>query len=609
MRASLPRLPCPLFALLVLLILAAPIARGDSPAAETRRLHELMDVLYEEELRFSPEYLTKLGRRELQDRLDDYSEAGELAYLEWYRDSVARLQDAFDREALDPEGKLSWDFWHFRLERLEDNWRFRDHPYVLTQVSAQHTALPQLLINYHEVGSATDMRAYISRLQAIETALDQLRKRAAAAAAEGIRPPRFAYDYVIRQSGQILEGAPFDDSGKDSVLWADASRKIDALLATESIDADTAAGLRDAAREALETHVGPAYRALSDWYQADRANADAVAEGVHALPEGDAWYANRIREYTTLTMDAEEIHALGLSEVTRIRGAMEEIMQAVEFEGTLAEFFHFIREDQRFYYPDTEAGREAIIEETRDYLARIEPLLPQYFGRLPKTPLEVRRVEAFRERDGGAAFYEQGTPDATRPGVYYMHLSDMRANNRTDLQTTAYHEGSPGHHMQVALSLENQDLPAFRRNVWYSAYGEGWALYSELLAAEMGVYDDPYMEFGRLAAEIFRAIRLVVDTGMHARGWSQERAVQYMLDNSAMPESQVRSEIERYLVWPGQALSYKMGMQHILALREQARASLGEDFDIRGFHDVVLGGGSLPLPLLTQQVERWVAPQ
>lgn len=594
---------------LVLLALLPMAGVASSPAGETARLHEFLDTLYEEELRYSPEHLTKLGRRELYGKLDDYSAAGEQAFLEWYRDSVVRLQDAFDYAALDRQGQLSWDFWHYRLERLEENRRFRHHPYVITQVNAHHTSLPQLLINYHEVSSEADMRAYVSRLRAFDRALTQLLERSKAAAARGIRPPRFAYDYVIRQSEQVLHGAPFDESGDASVLWADARDKVAALRDSGSIDESAAQALREQAREALVEQVGPAYRRLIAWYRDDRERADAEPAGVHSLPEGADWYANRIREYTTLDLDAKTVHATGLKEVARIREAMLEIMEKTGFQGSLAEFFVFVREDDRFYYPDTEAGREAFVEETRDYLERIETRLPEWFGTLPDTPLEVRRVEAFRERDGGAAFYEQGTPDGSRPGVYYMHLSDMQGNNRTDLQTTAYHEGLPGHHMQVALSLENQELPAFRRNVWYSAYGEGWALYSELLAAEMGVYDNPYNDFGRLAGEIFRAIRLVVDTGLHAKGWSQEQAVQYMLDNSPIPESKARSEIERYLVWPGQALSYKIGMEHILALRQEARAALGEDFDIRGFHDAVLRAGSLPLPLLSVRVQRWIEEQ
>lgn len=587
-----------------------PVATlANSPAEETRRLHEFLDRLYEEELRFSPEYLTRLGRRELYGELDDYSEAGEQAFLAWYRDSVARLRNSFDYDTLDGEGQRSWDFWHYRLQRLEENWRFRDHAYVITQASDHHTSLPQLLINYHKVSSEADMQAYISRLRAIDRALAQLLARSRASAEKGIRPPRFAYDYVIQQSGQILQGAPFDESGEASVLWADAQAKIAALQDAGHIDDDSANALRDQARQALVDGVGPAYRQLIDWYREDRDQADAVPVGVHSLPDGSDWYRNRIHEYTTLELDAESIHATGLREVARLREAMLAVMQATGFDGSLAEFFVFVREDERFYYPDTDAGRKAMIAETEDYLERIESRLPEWFGTLPTIPLEVRRVESFRERDGGAAFYEQGTPDGSRPGVYYMHLSDMRSNNRTDLQTTAYHEGLPGHHMQIALSLENQSLPAFRRNVWYSAYGEGWALYSELLAAEMGVYDDPYNDFGRLAGEIFRAIRLVVDTGLHAKGWSQEQAVQYMLENSPIPEAKARSEIERYLVWPGQALSYKIGMNHILELREQARAALGEDFDIRGFHDAVLAAGSLPLPLLSARVEQWIGEQ
>jgi uncharacterized protein (DUF885 family) len=303
------------------------------------------------------------------------------------------------------------------------------------------------------------------------------------------------------------------------------------------------------------------------------------------------------------------VHELGLREVARIKGEMEAIKTAVGFEGDLSEFFDFIRTDERFYYPNTDEGREAYLSDTRAFLAEIEQKLPDWFGRLPKTGLEVKRVEAFREVDGGAQHYQPGTPDGSRKGVYYVHMSDMSAYSKTDMETVAYHEASPGHHMQVSIAQELEGVPEFRTQARFSVYSEGWALYSEKLAGEMGQFQDPYMDFGRLTAEMWRAIRLVVDTGLHARGWSQEQAVQYFFDNSAIPEGAVRSEVRRYLTFPGQATSYKVGMLKIEELRARAEAALGEAFDIRGFHDEVLGGGALPMPLLEERIDHWIAVQ
>ncbi|MBN7798064.1 DUF885 domain-containing protein [Parahaliea mediterranea] len=588
---------------LPLFTLAAPLWAE----TESERLTRWLDDRYEEELAFSPMGLTELGRKQQYDQIDDYSEAALDAELAWQLGTVDDLRERFDYGALEPEAKVSYDYWVYRAERASNQAKWRRHDYVLDPVTSSHTDLPQFMINYHKVDTVQDMRDYIARLSGVARALGQLQARAAVAAGEGIRPPRFAYGVVIEQSRGMITGAPFENEGNPAPLWSDVLAKTAALREAGLVDDAQMQALRDRARAALVDEVGPAYRTLIAWLQQDRANADAQARGVHGLPDGGAYYAHRLRQYTTTDLSAEQVHQLGLEEVARIRGEMEAIREQVGFEGDLDAFFEYVRSDDRFYYPNTDAGRQAFIDETRHYLELIEDKLPQYFGILPKAGLEVRRVEAFRERDGASAFYEPGTADGSRPGVYYMHLSDMRANNRTDLQTTAYHEGDPGHHMQGSIALEREDLPLFRTNVWYSAYGEGWALYSELLAWEMGVYDNPYYDFGRLGAEIFRAIRLVVDTGMHAKGWSEERAVRYMLDNSAIPEASVRSEIQRYLVWPGQATSYKVGMLKILELRERAREALGDDFDIRDFHDLVLGGGSLPLDILERRVDEWIA--
>ncbi|MBA6412451.1 DUF885 domain-containing protein [Parahaliea sp. F7430] len=577
--------------------------------SESERLKQWLDARYEEELKFSPMTLTKLGRKQQYADIDDFSEAAWQTQLQWQLATLDSLREDFDYQALDADARVSYDYWIYRAERAQAQHQWLSHHYVFDQVTGLHTAFPQFMISYHGVESEQDMLDYIARLEGIARALGQLQRRAEAAAKQNIRPPRFAFDIVLEQSRAVLSGAPFDESDEAAPWWRDAKSKIDALQSAGKIDAARAELLKQQAQEAFGKHIQPAYQQLISWLEQDRLKADQQPKGVASLSDGAAYYEYQLSSYTTTDLTAQQVHELGLAEVARIRDEMSAIIKQVEFDGSLAEFFDFVRSDEQFYYPNTEQGRQEFIDESRHYLDVIESKLPQYFGILPKADLEVRRVEAFRERDGAAAFYETGTADGSRPGVYYMHLSDMRANNRSDLQTTAYHEGSPGHHMQSSIALERDDLPLFRSNEWYSAYGEGWALYAEYLAWEMGVYDNPYYNFGRLGGEIFRAIRLVVDTGLHALGWSEEQAVQYMLDNSAIPETSVRSEIQRYLVWPGQATSYKIGMLKFLELREQASSTLGEDFDIRAFHDLVLGGGSLPLSILERRVGEWIQEQ
>lgn len=590
--------------LIAVCIVVAPFTLAQSPDQATQRLHDWLDEQYAEELRFTPEKLTSLGSKALYDKLNDYSLAGEQRRLDWLRQSVASMRETFDPATLDNEGRLSFDFWAYRLQRAEDSLEFSDHRYVFSQISAPHVQLPKLLINDHRVDTESDLQAYIRRLNAIGVAMRQNLERAKTAADRGIRAPRFAYDMVIDQASRVISGVPFDDSGTHSALWTDALRKIDALLQTSVINARAASDYETRVRDALLGPFQAGYNDVIAWLREDRAETAERAQGAHALPRGDAFYTERLRYNTTTDLSADDIHAIGKAEVKRLQTEMNGILQRVDFEGSLQEFFSFVRDSPQFYKPDTDTGRQHYMAETKAFLDDVEKILPDYFGLLPETDLVVRRVESFRETDGGAAHYVNGTPDGARPGVYYLHLSDMRSNNLTGLQTTAYHEGNPGHHMQISIAQENQRLPQFRRNTWYSAYGEGWALYAEQVAAEMGLFTDPYNDFGRLTAEIFRAIRLVVDTGLHHLGWSEEQAVQYMLENSALSEGKVRSEIRRYIAWPGQATSYKVGMLKILQLRQNAQTTLGERFDIRGFHDAVLGSGALPLHLLERRVQQ-----
>jgi len=336
-------------------------------------------------------------------------------------------------------------------------------------------------------------------------------------------------------------------------------------------------------------------------------HADAQARGAGALPQGQAFYNARLALFTTTDMTADEIHALGLKEVARIHAGMEAIKNRIGFKRTLREFFTFMREDPQFFFPNTDEGREGYLQAARDHLAFIKARLPGYFGILPKADLEVKRVEPFREQPGAAQHYFPGTPDGSRPGVYYAHLSDMKAMPKHQLEVIAYHEGHPGHHMQISIQQELQNLPTFRTQSGYTAYSEGWGLYAEFLAREMGAYKDPYSEFGRLSSEIWRAIRLVVDTGIHAKGWTEQQAVEYFTANSPSAAGAIRSEVQRYIVIPGQATAYKVGMQKILELREKATKTLGDRFDIKGFHDTVLGGGAMPLDILERRVDDWIA--
>ena len=581
-------------------------AARDAAASESARLNAWLDARFEEELRFSPIFETILGRKTDYDKIDDVSEAADDMRLAWRETSVADLKRTFDYARLTPEAKTSYDLWVYALERAEKAKPFRRRYYVFTQMDGPQTSLPEALINFHRVDDAGDIRAYITRIDGVARAIGQYVERAKLAAAEGVHAPRFADTFVLEQARALVTGAPFDGAG-DAPLWADAKTKIDALAAAGKIDAAAADELRAAARAALIEKFKPAYDALSSWVSADEAHADEVATGVWKLPDGPAFYAERLAAETTTDMTADQVHELGLREVERIKAEMDAIRERVGFKGSLREFFDFVRNDRRFYFSNDDEGRTAYLEESRKDLAAVKQLLPQFFGVLPKADLVVKRVEAFREQPGAAQFYEQGTPDGSRPGVYYVHLIDMNAMPKPELESIAYHEGLPGHHLQISIAQELKGLPTFRTQGSYTAYVEGWGLYAERLAKEMGRYEDPYSDFGRLGGELWRAIRLVVDTGLHAKGWTEAQAVEYFIANSPTAEGQIRSEIRRYIVLPGQATAYKVGMLKILELRARAQAALGDRFDIRGFHDTVLDGGALPLEILTRRVDDWIA--
>ena len=570
----------------------------------SKRLNAWFDEQFQQELDFSPISKTFQGIKTDYDKLDDVSEAASERQLQWRRDSLAQMRADFDYEQLDEEAKTSWDLWVYTLDGVERAQPFRRHGFIFGR-GGPHAEIPNFLINFHTVETVDDMRAYVARLNAIDDMMGQYLDLSRRAAEDGIRQPQWNYDFALGELDRVLAGAPFSTSG-DSPLWADVQSKLAALQAAGTVTAAESETLAESARSALLTSVQPAYAAIREWLQTDRANAPTDRLGSWTLPNGEAYYNERLFAMTTLPVTADEVHATGLAEVARLRAALEALKDSVGFNGSLQEFFVSMRADQRFYFADTDEGREAYLQLARDYLAAVTAKLPDYFGLLPKAGLDVKRVELFREQPGGAQHYYPGTPDGSRNGIFYAHLSDMQAMPRYTLEAIAYHEGLPGHHMQISIAQELVGLPVFRTQYGFTAYQEGWGLYAESLGKDMGFYSDPYSEFGRLSSEMWRAIRLVVDTGIHSKQWTQEQAVQYFLDNSPTPEATVRSEVERYIITPGQATAYKTGMMKIQQLRAQAEAALGDKFDIRGFHDTVLGGGALPLAVLEARVQRWI---
>ena len=571
---------------------------------ETQRLNTWLDEEFTEYLDFSPLAKTRLGDKSDYDQLDDVSEAKAIKVINWRRASVADMKARFDRASLDDSGQLSFDLWVYLLEEAEAGLPFIRHQYFLGR-NGPHTRLPNNLINYHKVDTLQDMQAYISRLGQANRYLLQYLARAKTSAAEGIRAPYFTYEVAISQIQRVTSGQPFDEQGS-SALWTDINAKIKALQESGEISAEQATQLTDDARAVLLSSVKPAYDQLSAWLRSDLVNVSKQTEGATSLPDGQAYYQYRLSRMTTLPLTAEEIHETGLSEVARIQTEMTEIKNKVGFEGSLVEFFTFMREDDQFYFPNTDEGRAGYLALANELLDAMQLRLPEYFGILPKASLEVRRVEAFREQPGAAAHYMRGTKDGSRPGVFYVHLSDMRATANYRLEDLAYHEGLPGHHMQISIQQELPDIPRFRTYHGYTAYIEGWGLYAEYLGKEMGFYDDSYADFGRLSGEIWRAIRLVVDTGIHSKQWTEQQAIDYALLNSPKPATAVTSEIRRYFNMPAQATAYKVGMLKIQEYRARAEAALGDNFDIRGFHDVVLGSGPLPLPFLEARVDAWI---
>ncbi len=568
---------------------------------QNAKLDEWFEVKFMEGIRNYPQFLAQLGIKERMDEWNDLSQSFELKQLERTRKEMEELKANFDLTKLDDSHALSYRLFLENGQKDLDDAKWWHHRYPFNQMFGTHASIPTFLINNHPISNIEDAENYIKRLNGIEGYLGEMVKNSKASAEKGIMPPKFVYAHVLKTAENIQSGAPFEDSDELNLILADFQKKVGKL----ELDKDKKEELFTSAIEAMQNSMKPAYDGLITEMKRQQSIA-GEDDGAWKLPDGEAFYANRLKAMTTTNLSATEIHNLGLSEVDRIHGEMRAIMKNVKYDGTLQEFFKYLQDEPRFTYEDSEAGRDAYLKEATRLIDVMKTELDGVFMRKPKADLEVRRVEAFREKAAGKAFYNRPAADGSRPGYYYANLYKISDMPKYQMEALAYHEGIPGHHMQIAMAQELEGIPKFRKFGGYTAYTEGWGLYSEFLPKEMGFYEDPYSDFGRLAMELWRAARLVVDTGLHDKKWTRQQAIDYLTDNTPNPENDCIKAIERYIVMPGQATAYKIGMLKILDLRSEAKTTLGDKFDIREYHAVVLDAGPVPLNVLEERVEAWV---
>jgi uncharacterized protein (DUF885 family) len=551
-----------------------------------------------------PETLTMLGIVDNtpvdfhSDELTDISPAAERAQLELVQEQLTTL-GRYKMGNKTSQQQLSGQILRWFLQDIIAGSEFMFHDYPVEQLNGWPTALPTLFSSFHQLIDRSSAERYIARLAAIGQKVDQGIEGLALRAKKGVLPPRFVFDRVRNDLEKLVQ-APVDES----VFYTSL---VEGLADLDTINDDDRRELEGNALSVIEQSVYPAYRKLIDYWIELREQA-TDDDGVWKLPDGDAYYAFLLRHHTSTQYSPEQIHQLGLSEVQRISAEMDEILRQLGQQNTSVGIaMSLIGEDPSFRYPTGDVGRERALAVAASAIEEAETVMPAAFSRLPNAKVEVRRVPKFQEQSRAGASYFPPALDGSRPGIFWLNLRAPDQDFTTfDLRTTVFHEAIPGHHFQLALAQEIENVPNFRRSLPFTAYAEGWGLYAEQLAWEYGLQNDPYDNLGRLQGEIWRAVRLVVDTGIHFKRWSRQQAIDYMVAQTGLPESTVVTEVERYIVMPGQACAYKVGMLKILELRERSRTALGDLFDIRDFHDVVLMNGSVPLEILETIVDNYI---
>ncbi len=562
---------------------------GEAP----QQLADLFHEFFEENLKMNPIQATAIGDLRYNDQLPNVLGEDYRAKDREFNERWLQKIRAVSRDELTGQDRLSYDiFVYDRKEELEGmrypGWQlplsqFFSFPNFIAQMGSGRSIQPFQSVEQYE--------DWLERMELVVVVWDQAIANMRDGIEAGVVQPRPIMEKVLPQLA-----AHVVDDVEDSIFLGPVKNFPD------DFSVEDKARLAEAYRAAARDQMIPAYARLLEFVRDEYLPACRETVGWSALPDGEDWYNYRIKTFTTTELPAEEIHAFGLAEVARIRGEMEQVMKQVGFEGGLHDFFSHLESDPKFYF----TSEEEVLQGYRDLQEKIDALLPKMFDVFPKANYEVRAVEAFRAESSAGASYQPGTPDGSRLGVFYVNTFNLKGQPKFGMETLSVHEASPGHHFQISIQQEIEDLPAFRRFGGYSAFSEGWALYAESIGKELGLSTDPYQYYGRLSDEMLRAMRLVVDTGLHAKGWSRSQAIAYMQDNSSMAESDVISEVERYIAIPGQALAYKVGQRVISKLRAEAEAALGEAFDIRAFHRQVLIDGAMPLDVLARKIREWI---
>jgi uncharacterized protein (DUF885 family) len=576
---------------------------GRAETREDARLYEFLESAFQRDLDRSPIWQSRLGIKTHQDQWDDVSERHRLEDHAFVQQDSKALH-RFDFARLSHQAQISYRMFEWLAKDNLEAFRWRRNEYLVTQMGGLHTWVLTTLVNSHPIGNLADAETYIARLRGVDPLMRQLVIELQRQESAGVTPPRFAYALAIDACENALKGRPFSAGGADSPLLADFKGKLEKTPLTE----EQRAALLSRAEAALRNRVGPGYRDLIEHLQQAERSATDI-DGVWKLPRGDAYYRWRLLSATTLTSDPAQIHALGLRQVERIHGEMSTLAAKSGFSGTLRDYFSHVQQDPQNYYPDTPAGRQQYVADAESLLEQVRARENEFLGRKPKAAVIVRAVEAWRAKSAPKAFYRSAPADGSSPGIFYVNLYDLQAAPKYQLPAILYHEAVPGHHVETVIAHELHDLPRFRRFASISAFSEGWGLYSERLAAELGLYRDPLTEFGRLSLELMRACRLVVDTGIHAMRWSRTHGVTYLDRNMPSSHYDNQREVDRYIVLPGQATSYYVGMLKILELRDEALKKLTGKFDLRSFHDAVLENGPLPLGILQSVVSEWADAQ
>ena len=580
------------FLLLLLAILFAPFSCAALAATPQQQLKNLLDTDWQWTMRHNPEFATQVGDQRYNDRLNDTSLAANRAANAHQKDMLEQAQQ-IDRRALTGQDLISYDMFVYEKGRLVEASQFYEYDVQpLTHLDGIHISFPQLVAQT-PFKNTKDYHNYLARLRTLPKAVDGVIEQLQHGIEAGWVAPSVTMKLV---PGALKEFVAKLDEGPVAAPFKDMP---------DSIPKGTRERLREDGSKVLHQQVAPAFLKLEAFVREQYLPKCRDTIAASALPGGPAWYAFNVKDSTTTSMTPREIHDLGLREVARIQSEIQAVMTQVGFKGSRADFARFLNSDPRFYF--TKPGD--LIAGYQEILKRAQAGLPKLFEQLPRTPVDVKPVPDIGAENQHGAYYEAGLPDGSRPGYFVANTSKLNSRPKWAMETLTLHEGVPGHHLQIARAQGLKDIPNFRRFGWYNAFGEGWALYAESLGPELGMYTDPYSKVGHLDGELFRAARLVVDTGIHALGWSRQQAIDYLNANTINPPHDNEVEIDRYIMWPGQALGYKIGQLKIKALREKAEKALGPKFDLRKFHNAVIDNGGLPLDMLEAQIDRWIETQ